>query len=141
MKVFREIFKDLFESYGEEDKFLGVVKKEYFRELEESISFREGDNLGRGKSKRPYIAFKEGNGFLRVIFLTTLFTGKVSINIREKCFISSESEVCKQLQEVCFTYRYAYRVKETTMKTVSEICGKCFDLEELTSIPLGGGES
>ncbi len=141
MKVFKEIFKEVFESHYEADKFLGAIKGEHFRELEESISFKGGDNLGKGKSKRPYIAFREENGFLRVFFLTTLFTGTVSINIREKCFIIEESEECKRLQEVCFPYRYAYRVRESTMKRVSKICGKCIDLEELNDIPLGGGES
>ena len=141
MKVFKEIFEDVFKSFEEADKFLGVVKKEHFRELEKNIPFREGDNLGKGKNKRPYIAFREENGFLRVFFLTTLFTGAVSINIREKCFVSEEREECRKLQEVCFTYRFAYRVRESTMRNVSQICGRCFDLEELRDIPVGGGES
>lgn len=142
MGIFREIFRDLFEVEKTPDKFLGVIKGENFKKAEKSIPFKQGDSLGKGKRKRPYIAFREENGFLRVFFLTTKFTASVCINIRERCFLNEKSsELCKQLQDVCFTYRYAYLVREETLITLSEICGRCFDLEELNDILVVGGET
>ena len=140
MQVFKELFGELFKEL-ESDKFLGVVRGENLGKLEERIEFREGENLGAGKKKRrPYIAVKFNGSTYKVYFLTTLFAGSISINLREKCLINEDSYYCKNLNDVCFTYKYAYLISELTLKKFSEICGKCFDLEELESIPLGGGE-
>lgn len=141
MGIFRELFKELFEDeLGELDRFLGSVKGENFRELEEKVCFRKGDSLGVGKRKRPFIALSNGSGRFKVIFLTTLHIGTLSLNIREKCLINKNKEYCRDLKEVCFTYRNAYLISGVTLRSVSEICGRCFDLEELESIPIGGAE-
>ena len=139
MQVFKEIFEEFFEELKDE-KFLGIVIGKNLVELERRIEFKEGENLGATKRRRrPYIAVKFNGSAYKVYFLTTLFTGSVCINLKEKCMINND--YCKNLQDVCFTYKYAYLINKFTLKNLSEICGVCIDLEELESIPLGGVES
>ena len=140
-KIFEEIFGELFKP-REGDRFLGVVKRECLKTLESRIEFKEGDDLGsRRRSRRPYIAVRYYGSRYRVVFLTSLFgADREVVELKRICFSDRRIPECRGLQEVCFTYRYAYIVSELTLKRFSSICGRCVDLEHIDRIPVGGEE-
>ncbi len=139
--VFEDIFGELFKPKGD-DRFVGVIKREFLGLWESRISFREGDNLGSGRrNRRPYIAVRHGGSKYRVVFLTSLFgIDREMVELKKTCFLDRRIPECRGLQEVCYTYRYAYLVNEETLNRFSFKCGKCWNLEYIDKIPVGGEE-